>query len=168
MSTFERYSHMLMLAPNGRHILRWLEALAFVIGAALMLVVVYMADTRLFPVVTDWRLDYIEREGDAYRVGGALRKTRPCELVITEVMAVPTSPLQPRRSIYRVKPYHMTGASVSTGYHAWGPWSIRIPALLETAKREQFAYIEVVGVHRCHGLWLHETVYGHIRMEDLP
>lgn len=167
MTAGEFIAHWIMCSRNGRLILKGLEAAAFVLGMVIMGWVLYMVETRFFPVVTGWKLEYIEKRDGQYHMGGVLRKERACELIATDVMAVPKMPLLPRQSIYRIKPFEFPGAQVATGYTQWGPWDMDIPAAF-TKHRDQIAFIEVVGIHRCHAFWMQETVYGRIRTEDLP
>jgi hypothetical protein len=167
MSLSEFTAHWIMASRNGRMILKMLEMAAFFVGMLMMGFIFYMVETRFMPIITGWELQYIQRDGDKYHMGGVLRKERACELVATEVMAVPKMPLMPRQTVYRIKPHDFNGAQVPTGYHMWGPWDVQVPAVFNT-NRGDIAFLEVVGIHRCHAFWLQQTLYGRIRMEEMP
>lgn len=128
---------------------------------------IQQTEQRFFPVVTQWDLSYIERQGDYFVMGGRLYKDRRCELVNTVVVGVPRNPLLPRVTIYQIDPNEMLGADVPVGNHTWGPWEVRIPKTLLQYK-DMLGSIEVVGRHRCHALWLQETVYGDVPIERVP
>ncbi|MBS4019962.1 MAG: hypothetical protein KGZ68_17205 [Dechloromonas sp.] len=157
----------LLETTPGRVALRFLELCAFTVGALLMLWVVYMAETRFAPVIEDWKLEYIERQDGHYVLGGTLVKTRACELISTSVMAVPKQPLAPRVLVYQIKPDELVGGNAPTGFSTWGPWRVEIPKALLT-HREHISFLEVVGHHRCHGLWTQETLYGRVFSDRLP
>lgn len=53
------------------------------------------------------------------------------------------------------------------GLHAWVPWEVKIPKTLIKYK-DEIAGIEVVGRHRCHALWVQETLYGFVPIERVP
>lgn len=167
MTAGEFFAHLLMSSRNGRAILKVLEIIAFFIGMICASLLLNTIDTKFFPVITDWKIDFIERRGNQYHMGGVMIKRRACELIATEVVAVPKIPLAPRFSLYRIKPYDFPGAQVPTGFSRWGPWDMDIPAEF-LSHRKEISFIEVVGVHRCHAAWLHETVYGRIQVENLP
>ena len=164
---FEIFSHWLLNARIGKAVLWWLERVAFTVGVLATMAVVYFAEHTFFPVITDWKLLHIVRQGDTYVVDGAMRKTRPCELLATSVMAVPKVPLVPNRLLYQITPSEILGGNAPTGSTTWGPWVFRIPHEL-IKYRDQIAYLEIVGHHKCHALWNQETVYGTSRMEELP
>lgn len=145
---------------------RVLSALMPILGFFLTLWVIYNLETRFYPVITNWKLEYVERHGDAYRVGGVLTKTRACELLSTSVMAVTKDP-GPRQLIYQLKAHEVLGGNAPTGTTTWGPWDMPIPAAL-LASRDKIDRLEIVGTHRCHALWQQETVYGSVSVETLP
>lgn len=164
---FDRFAHWMLSCTHGRWVLWWLERAAFALGLLVMGWVVYSVETRFLPVITDWKLDYIYRDNGNYVLGGTLEKTRPCELVATSVMAVPKQPLAPRQLIYQIKPSEILGGNVPVGLTTWGPWTMAIPKALLT-HRDQISFLEVIGHHRCHLGWNQETLYGVVRMEELP
>jgi hypothetical protein len=146
----------------------WLvESIAFGLGALVMMFIMYQAETRLFPVIRDWRLNPVVRQGDLYILQGTMVKTRPCTLLATSIMAVPKIALAPRVTLYQIKPTEIDGGQLPTGASTWGPWQMHIPkAFLEN--RDKIAWIDVIGHHRCHGFWDQETYYGRVNMEQLP
>lgn len=148
-----------------RHLIK-LFAPAF--GFFVSLWLIYQTEARFLPVISDWRLEYATRTGpDKVTVGGSFRKTRACELVATTVQAVPKNPLIPRRTLFTIPPDEIIGGNVPTGHSTWGPWEFKIPAAYVVHK-EDIAHLLVIGHHRCHALWLQETVYGHIHPKELP
>lgn len=144
-----------------------LERIAFAIGALLTLLVLFLIETRIFPVVTHWSVDYIVKQDGRYVVGGVLHKARACELISTTVMAVPKDGKLPRTAMYQVKPSDVLGGNVPTGTSTWGPWEIPIPKSFLT-QRQHIAYLEVIGTHRCHLAWSQESSYGIISIDRLP
>ena len=157
----------LLETKTGRIALWCIERLAFAVGALLMLWVVYMSETRFFPVVTDWKLEYVEREDGHYILGGVLEKQRACELLATSIMAVPNQRFAPRVLIYQIKPNEINGGDTPTGYTTWGPWRLEIPKVF-LEHRDKISFLEVIGHHRCHGFWSQETLYGRVSAEMLP
>jgi len=160
-------AHWLTSTRRGAVALKFLEALCFAFGFLVAGWCVYMIETRFMPVITEWRLLEITRTAGFYDIHGVYRKERGCELVGTDIVAVPKMPLAPRIAIHQIKPYDFPGAQAPIGYTTWGPWSVKVPAALDT-HREQISSIEVIGVHRCHAFWLQQTIYGRIRIEDMP
>lgn len=164
----EFIAHMLVSSPRGRVILKALEAAAFFTGVMIAAWIVYMIDTRFFPVIKNWQVDYMHVSGPDLVVGGRMTKTRPCELIATHVVAVPSAPLAPRFGIYKIDGNApLVEANMPVGNHKWGPLVIAVPRRL-IENRDNLSSLEVVAVHRCHAFWLQETRYGRIRMEDLP
>lgn len=152
---------------RGRVALKVIEWCSFFLGMLLAAFIAFELEHRVLPVIKDWKLDYIERQGDTWVVGGTMRKLRACELVSTSVLAVPKMPLAPRQLIYQIKPEEILGGHIPTGTATWGPWTMAIPKLLD-AHRAEISSIDIVGYHRCHAFWVTETFYGSIRMEDIP
>lgn len=166
MTKSERMAFVLH-TRKGRCLAKAAEILAPFAGALIVLAGIWFVETRFFPVITDWQLEYIQRHGGAFHMGGVLRKARTCELVSTDVLAVPRNPLAPRVTVYRVAPHEFAGSQVSTGLSEWGPWSVMVPKALD-ANRDKIDRIEVVGVHRCHAFWLQETLYGAVPIDRIP
>lgn len=163
-------SHMadwLTSTRKGSLCLWALERIAFAIGMFVTLLILFIAENLLFPVVTHWNVTYIHKRGDNYVVGGVLHKARACELLSTTVMAVPKDDKLPRMAIYQVKPSDVLGGNVPTGTSTWGPWEVPIPKLL-MEHRENISYLEVIGTHRCHLAWSQESSYGTIDVSKLP
>lgn len=151
----------------GAVALRVLESMAFAAGALMMGFVLYHGERMFFPVIREWKLNPVVRNGDTYLLSGTMVKTRPCTLVATSVMAVPKVPLAPRVLLYQIKPTEIDGGNVPTGASTWGPWAMAIPkAFLD--HRDKIAWIDIFGHHRCHGFWDQETYYGRVEMGELP
>lgn len=145
-----------------------LKLFAPAIGFLVSLWLIYQTEARFFPVISEWRLEYAERSGpQMVTVGGSFKKTRACELVATTVLAVPKNPITPRQTPFTIPPDSIIGGNVPTGHSTWGPWEFKIPAMYLTHK-DHISHLLVVGHHRCHALWIQETVYGHILPSELP
>jgi hypothetical protein len=136
-------------------------------GVLITLFVLYHVESKLFPVIEDWSLDYITRYENTYTMGGQMRKDRACELLHTSVLAVPKLPLAPKVLVYQVQPNEILGAGGPVGKFTWGPWEVRVPDKL-MGHLDWVDSIEVVGHHRCHMLWIQETVYGRVPVSRLP
>lgn len=141
--------------------------LTFLLYSLLTLWVLYSIETRFMPVIKNWRIDQVKREGDRYTVSGEMVKVRSCELVATSVLAVPNIPFAPRHLIYQLKPEEVLGGNMPMGHNTWGPWTIKIPKGFEE-NRSKISHLEVVGHHRCHSFWIQETSYGRIELAQLP
>lgn len=146
---------------------RFLSALMPALGFFLCLVVIYNFEARYNPIVTNWSLDSVEVRGDSYVVSGRLTKNRACELLSTSIVAVPKDD-GPRSIIYQLHPDdQILGGDGPRGTSTWGPWSVPIPAPL-IQHRAAIDRLEIIGTHRCHALWVQETMYGSIPIERLP
>jgi hypothetical protein len=163
----EQFVVWLSTTKMGTLTLWFVESIAFGLGALVMMFILYHGETRLFPVITDWKINPVIRQGDTYVLEGTMNKTRSCTLIATNVMAVPKMALAPRVLLYRIKPTEIDGGNIPTGSSTWGPWTMNIPkAFLDN--RDKIAWIDVIGQHRCHGFWDQETYYGRVEMEQLP
>jgi hypothetical protein len=167
VSGVDRFANWLSWTYRGQIALWVMERIAFLLGVLLVLTVLYFAESRYFPVVTDWNLEYITKENNTYTMGGVMTKNRPCELLHTSVSAVPKIPLAPKVLIYQVQPNEIIGAGGPVGTFTWGPWQVKVPQAL-MGKLDWVQSIEVVGHHRCHMLWTQESVYGRVPVERLP
>ena len=167
LTRFQIISTWMLETTRGRICLWLVECVALFAGALLSAWMLYQTEHYALPVIKDWKLESVEREGDYWVVRGTMNKVRSCELVATSVMAVPKMPLAPRVLVYQIKPSEILGGNAPTGLVTWGPWSMEIPkALLQ--HRDDISSLEVIGHHRCHALWTQETLYGSVRMEALP
>jgi hypothetical protein len=166
-AAMEYFAVWLISTKRGGIVIWCLKQGALALGALITLWCIYQIETRFMPVIVNWTINPVIREGDRYILSGSMHKTRPCELVSTSVLAVPNVPLVPRVLLYQIKPGEIDGGNLPTGISTWGPWAMKIPkALVE--HRKDIAYIDVVGSHKCHGLWTQETLYGSVKMEQLP
>lgn len=150
----------------GRFLLKTADIFAPILGALLTMFVIWNVETRFFPVIKDWTLYSVERDGDHFVLDGELQKVRACELVATSIVAVPSIPLAPSILVYQIRPYELNGANAPTGRTTWGPWRMPIPRAF-SENIDRISYIKVVGHHRCHALWTQETVYGRVPIERL-
>lgn len=163
----EFLAHTITTSKRGWLMLRLIEYVCFFIGVVIAVWSTYIIETRFFPVIKDWKLDTVIRQKDTYTLSGSMFKDRTCELISTNVMAVPKMHLAPRVLLYKIDPNDIDGGNAPVGHTTWGPWTMDIPqAFLK--HRDEISFIEVVGMHRCHAFWVQETIYGTIRMEQLP
>lgn len=167
LSRSQRAANWLAETRRGRVVMWFVEWTSLAAGALLAGWMLYSIEHHFFPVIKNWKLEEVQREGDYWIVRGIMLKDRPCELVQTSVMAIPKMPLAPRVLIYQIKPTDILGGNSPTGLITWGPWEMKIPKTLEQ-RRNEISSLEVVGHHRCHMLWNQETSYGFVRMESLP
>jgi hypothetical protein len=122
------------------------------IGALIAFFAIYQTEVRFFPVVTNFKIEVLQKEIGDYVVSGTYKKQRPCEFVATNIIAV--GPNIPATLIHQVKLTDI-GANISTGLIQWGPY--RIP---EPKSFNGMTEVRIIGVHRCHVFWSQETVYG--------
>jgi hypothetical protein len=163
----QEFVNWLVETPSGGATLWVLERTAAVVGALVALFIIYSLEMIFAPVVTNWKVDSMHRIGNHFIVSGTMEKRRACELISTSVLAVPKAPLAPRHLIYQVHPDEIIGGNAPTGSSTWGPWQVPIPQAL-IQHRDQIAFLEIVGQHRCHLLWTQETLYGRVPAELLP
>lgn len=166
MSRTDRWALLALNSAHGRFLLAVARGLAMVFGAAIAGSIIYFADTRLYPVIEHWTLQAAVREGDTLTISGHMYKGRACEHLSTYIVALPTNRLHPRKTIYRIDPNEITGGQMPTGHYEWGPWSMILPASALTGNG--WRSFEVIGLHRCHAFWTHQTVYGRVPVEMLP
>lgn len=130
-----------------------LNRIAPALGVALVIWLAYHLEQRLLPVITDFKVERIERTETGWRAWGAYNKRRVCELISSNVVAYGEGPA---RLLLQVKPF-----DAPAGHIAWGPYDI------PRAERP-FTRVQVVSTHRCHPLWASQAVYLDIDARDLP
>lgn len=151
----------------GRAVYRVAGFFAFMAGLVCSLFVIWSIETRFFPVITDFKITAFERVGDRYIIEGQFNKRRPCELLATNVLAVPRQMLAPSRLIHQIKPFDIAGGNAPTGRSIWGPYSIPFPHKV-FENEDLIAWVEVRSVHRCHALWNQETTYTRLNLSEVP
>ena len=127
-------------------------------GAALVLTVLYFAETRFWPVVTDFQVHKVERTESGISFSGDLVKGRPCEFVGLTVYGIKADG---KRAIMNQFKTDIFGANVGTGAQSWGP--VTVPGIDPT-----FHFAEVQATHRCHPLWLQTTTYIRFDLSKVP
>ncbi len=162
----ERLAVWFETSARGRVALWAVERLVALIGAAVALYAYSVFETNFRPVITDWRLEYVSREGGSLIVGGEMTKSRSCEHISTTVVAVPRAPRAARWTLYQLKPGDILGGSAPLGHSTWGPWRLVIPPQA-AARISEIDHLEVIGSHRCHALWTQDTYYGRVPAEVL-
>lgn len=140
---------------------RALSLLMIVSGIIMSLWTIYNIDTRFFPVVRDFKVEYIRKEPDGgFTAGGTLVKSKPCEFLGLTIYGVKNG--TPKLLVAQFKK-DIFGSDVGQGYQSWGPWTVRLPpALLEMDQ------MEIMGTHRCNGMWVQSTVYTTFDLKALP
>lgn len=129
------------------------------IGAALMFATIWFVETRFFPVVEDFKVEYVRKTDNGYVAGGTLNKARACEFIGLTLYG--TQDGKPKILLTQYK-RDVFGAEVGQGHQTWGPWSVQFPPnLLEMDK------LEIMGTHKCHAFWVQTTVYSKIDMKTL-
>lgn len=151
----------------GKFLVKAAMALAPAVGALLTLMLLYIGETKLFPVIVDFHITRFDKVENQYVLEGSFRKTRPCDLIATNVLADPKIPLAPNILVYQFRDETMFGGDAPVGVSTWGPVNLAMPP--ELAKRINEVHgLEIRGTHRCHGFWNQETSYGYIPIERIP
>ena len=123
-----------------------------IFGALVAFFAIYHIEMKFFPVVTNFKIETLNKEIGDYVAAGSYKKQRPCEFLATNIISI--GPNIPATLIYQVKQSDI-GANISTGLIQWGPY--RIP---EPKSFNGMTAIQIIGIHRCHIFWSQETVYG--------
>lgn len=142
----------------GRAMVALIYFMAQVTGIFIAFFIIYQAEMRLFPVVSQFQITSIDKTPGAVAVSGTYTKARPCELLITNVLGV--SLTGPATLLHQIRPAD-DGANLPTGKARWGPYKFSPPA-----DWADTTHINVVGVHRCHALWSQQTVYASFPVEQ--
>lgn len=167
-TNLERLALWFAHTRRGRVVLWVGERALMALAAAATLLAFATVEDSFMPVVSGWRLDYVQRDPGAghYVVGGVLFKRRSCEHIVTSVVAVMRDRSQASVMVAQVRDDQVVGGSSPVGYGAWGPLVVRVPAEV-SAILPRVDHLLVVGTHRCHALWQQETVYGRVPVEVL-
>lgn len=137
-----------------------LSAFMPIFGFLVTFWVIYNVETRFFPVVKDFHVDYVVKDPDGgFTAGGALLKARPCEFLGLTIYGVRGE--EPKLIVGQYKK-DIFGADVGHGFQSWGPWSMRLPGALMSMDK-----LQVMGTHRCHALWVQTSVYTEINIKEL-
>lgn len=123
------------------------------IGVVLVVWASWHIERRFMPVITDFKVERIERTDAGWRAWGSYHKRRVCELVSSNVVAYGDGPAA---LLLQVRPF-----DAPLGHIAWGP--IDIP---RTGK--PFTRVQVISTHRCHPFWATQAVYLDIDASTLP
>ena len=142
----------------GRAMVSLIYFMAQVMGVFIAFFVIYQVEMRLFPVVSQFQITVLNKTINTVAVNGTYVKSRPCELLITNVIGV--SPTGPALLLHQIRPAD-DGANLPTGKTRWGPYEFSYPTDWSGTTN-----IQVVGVHRCHALWSQQTVYASFPVEQ--
>lgn len=132
-----------------------------VFGALVVVWIIFSVERIAFPVVENFSITSLERRGDVFVASGTYEKKRGCELLFTNIMAVPGANKNPSvlmRQIQAGEP----GTNSPVGLVKWGPYQIPAPQDLSF-----MGSVEVIGVHRCHALWSQTTTYVSLPVKDI-
>jgi len=129
------------------------------VGAALMFAFVWFVETTYFPVVKDFKVDYINRVGNTYTAGGTLDKARACEFIGLTLYG--TKGGEPKILLTQYKK-DVFGSDVGQGKQTWGPWSVQFPSAMT-----EMDQLEIMASHKCHAFWIQTTIYTKIDMKML-
>ena len=137
-----------------RAITIFLHFFAPFVGAMIGLFVTYKVEMAFIPVVTDFKVTELVKDGNAYKVTGSYNKRRSCELLSTSVLAfAPANPKLPAVLVHQIK-HQDPGANLPIGPVVWGPYLMTAPPNFGQA-----THLKAISLHRCHALWLHESHY---------
>ena len=140
---------------------RFLNAFMLMLGLFVSLWIIYNVDTRFFPVVTNFKVEYIRKEPDGgFTAGGTLVKAKACEFLGLTIYG--TKPGMPKLLVAQFKE-DIFGSDVGAGHQSWGPWTMKLPHALRDMQQ-----LEIMGTHRCNGMWVQNTVYANLEVKDLP
>ena len=112
--------------------------------------IAYFLDTRVFPVVSEFKVESASYAKGELTLSGSMRKVRDCAYVGLAVYGVPE--LGPKNELS----YDFRGEFVkhrSQGFQTWGPWTVTVPV------KSRYEHIEIVASHRCLGPWVQNTTY---------
>lgn len=129
-----------------------IEAIAPLFGGLVMIWVLWNVEMRFMPVVTDFKITHAVIDLTGYTAVGTVNRRRGCEVINLAVVRVrnnvPTVLLDSQsRDLF--------SADASPGTNSWGP--ITLP--LKKADLLDSDEIQILGLHRCHALWLKQTEY---------
>lgn len=129
------------------------------LGAAIMFATLWYVETTFFPVVKDFKVDYVTRNGNTFTAGGTLDKARACEFIGLTLYG--TKDGEPKMLLTQYKK-DIFGSDVGQGRQTWGPWSVQFPsAMIEMDQ------LEIMASHKCHAFWMQTTIYTKLNMSML-
>jgi hypothetical protein len=122
--------------------------------AASVIYTAYVAEPLYFPVVRDWTVTEVHREGSNVVITGYMKKTRSCKfngVTATDDndVVLPLVLLEGVTDPVRRKP---------SGAVDWGPWKITLESAEVTSK------ISLSITHQCHVGWLTTTELGEVNL----
>ena len=132
--------------------------LTFLIGMALTVYAIYLIDTRVFPVMADYKVNVVpDLAHRAFVSTGQFRWKRDCTM---EGLRVYGKGGSLDRSVVivnmnRPELVHMAAADVSAGLLQFGPLPFPMVGNPTGADR-----IEIIGLFQCHPLWVHVQTLG--------
>lgn len=137
-----------------------IEAIAPIFGGLIVVWLLWNVETRYLPVVKDFKVTHAVYDSKGYTAIGTVNRLRSCEVINIAVIKVRDGKPTVLVESY---PRDIFSADASLGENAWGP--ITLP--VNRVQLEDDDVIKVVGLHRCHALWLKQTEYMSENWESL-
>lgn len=129
------------------------DMIAPVFGIAMVIWIFWNVETRLFPIVTDFKIQSAYQTPNNFTAIGTLNKRRNCEVVGMTIYKLYPGEMKPKMIIDQYRK-DLFSADAGTGEHSWGPVSLPLSASIDDQDE-----IQIVALHRCHALWLQQTEY---------
>lgn len=131
----------------SRHTMIALRCWPFILGMLIVLGI-NKVEHWFFPVIEDFHISKVERQGDYLIMSGFMRKVRDCQFSgvsasITQARITREVPITYLNTAY---PHTATHAVGNIG---WGPWQLAIP--------KTSGNIEITASHLCHSWWTSQT-----------
>lgn len=123
--------------------------------AVSVLLLAYVAEPAYFPVIRDWTVTKLDRNGRQVMLSGYMRKIRSCPLIGIVVTNEDGDRL-PFSLVDGVE--SSASAGMPTGSQAWGPWSIVIEPSDGTSR------LRFQATHQCHAGWPTTTELGEFNL----
>lgn len=130
--------------------------------AALMLVLAKGFEFYFMPVVKDFHLTQIKREGGYTIMSGYMRKVRDCQFVGVSAAGITESGRVSLLLKFLDAGVANDNDTRPTGMQNWGPWRIVVPV------SPHVLAIELDSVHACHIAWPSTTHLARVPVIDQP
>lgn len=115
--------------------------------AALLLLTARLAEQVFMPVVKDFHLTSVQREGNHVIMSGYMRKVRDCRYVGVSAEGVTGENHVDLPLKFLDSSYPMDNATRPQGTQDWGPWKIVLPV------SPSITSVRLQSVHACHPAW---------------
>lgn len=118
--------------------------------AGLLFMLAATIEKRLFPVVTDFHVQRIDRFDNAIIISGIMRKDRSCAFAGVSAVGIAADGDSTELAVRFLDGDNHTSTR-PPGTQAWGPWRILLPYAPEVSEIRLDAY------HDCHWIWTTKT-----------